>query len=172
MTGVTLPKYKHKTHTAKYHLIIIMDKNISAVQYTSIVLWSSLPSSTTASAQNVLLYLLNAFIQTPLEDTESAVGRTFPLADIISPILVHFSPSFKVRIVMSQPGQWLARSEKEERQKNKKTLLSSSSRQLWLISHCIQCSEVILTYFPHVLLDSAPAFLCGKETWRSHAQSW
>lgn len=42
--------------------------------------------------ENVLQYLLNALIQTLLEDTESAVGRTFPLADIISPILVHFFP--------------------------------------------------------------------------------
>lgn len=54
---------------------------------------------------------------------------------------------------MSQPGQWLARSEKEECQRNIcEILLSSSSRQLGLISHCIQCSEVILTLFLQILL--------------------
>lgn len=49
-------------------------------------------SSTSVAAQNVLRYLLNAFIQTPSEDTESDVRHTFPQADIISPILVHFFP--------------------------------------------------------------------------------
>ncbi len=80
------------------------------------------------------------------------------------------SLSFKVRSVKSQPGQWLACSEKEKCQRNIcEILLSSSSRQLRLISHCIQCSEVTLTLFQHVPPDSAPAFLCGKETWSSHA---
>lgn len=69
-------------HTAQCSALVLCCKVHNPILY----------SSKAVSTQKVLQYLLNALIQTPLEETVSAVGRTFPPTDIISPILVHFFP--------------------------------------------------------------------------------